>query len=113
VNSLNVSTNCPKQSEKIAAIIGTEADIVFLSDLRLGNANTKDDLAKFLLLSTKKQYRSFFNSVSSRRGVGILVSSHLNYKIDKVVKDSKENIIGVFITIGTEKLGLILWPKHK
>jgi len=107
VNSLNVSTKCPKQSEKIAAITGTGADIIFLSDVRLSKADIKDDIAKFFLLSTAKQYQSFFNSTGPRRGVGILVSKQLDYTVDFVMKDKTENIIGVFLSFGQEKVGLI------
>jgi len=92
---MNVSTNCPKQTEKIASINGKGGDFCFMSDMRLSNNTVKEDLARFWLLSTKKNYQCFFNSTKSKRGVGILISKNLNYEVDKVLKDDKKNIICV------------------
>jgi len=58
-------------------------------------------------MSTKKQHQSFFNSTQAKRGVGILISKSLNFKVDSESKDIKENIIGVFKTIDNTKIGLI------
>jgi len=107
VNSLNVSTNCPKQAEKLTALTNSGCDIIFLSDLRLSNCRVKEDLAKFLLLSTVKQYQCFFNSTKNKRGAGVLISTHINFTVDSVYKDDSENIMGTFLTVGSEKIGLI------
>jgi len=52
-NSLNVSTQCPKQIEKIESIIESKADIIFLSDIRLNNSNNLPDMQNYFLNSDK------------------------------------------------------------
>lgn len=67
VNSLNISTTCPKQSEKICSLIDTEVDIIFLSDLRLNNSKGIKDIEKSFL-ACKKQYKFYHNSTMAKRG---------------------------------------------
>ena len=45
-NSLNLSTTCPKQTLKIKSIIDLCYDIIFLSDLRLNNSESVNDVEK-------------------------------------------------------------------
>jgi exonuclease III len=89
-NSLNISTNCPKQTKKIAAILSLQTTIIFLSDIRL-NTVTEDDYSNLF----SPRYDFYHNSTSSRRGVGILISNSLQYSVSKKYCDENNNILGI------------------
>ena len=95
-NSLNVSTNCPKQSKKLYSIADIGSDIIFLCDLRLNN---KDDISSVFLNLPKKQYNFTYNSSKSSRGTGILISTKLNHVILSTFWDTSENILGLYVSI--------------
>jgi exonuclease III len=86
---MNISTTCPKQGMKIAAILALQTSIIFLSDLRL---NT-DNIGFSNLFSPK--YNMHHNSKVNKRGVGILISNNLQYSILREFKDEKCNILGL------------------
>jgi exonuclease III len=92
-NSLNVSTNCPKQVKKVAAILALQTSIIFLSDLRL---NT--DVVPFNNLFFPR-YSFFHNSKSSKRGVGILINNQLKFSIISEHRDEENNILGLKLNI--------------
>lgn len=97
VNSLNISTNCPKQLKKINAIASLNSDIIFLSDTRL-NTNTHGpcaDLENIFLYTKGKQYNFHYNSKGSSRGVGILISTKVNINVIDMYRDDDDNILGV------------------
>jgi exonuclease III len=99
-NSLNVSTVCDKQLKKISAICALETDIILLCDIRLNSARKEvEKIEKLFLYNKSKQYDFYFNSSKNSRGVGILISHHLNYSISKTLKDDKENILGLSINL--------------
>ncbi len=99
-NSLNVSTVCDKQLKKISAICALETDIILLCDFRLNSAKKEiEKIEKLFLYNKSKQYDFYYNSSKNSRGVGILVSHHLNYSISKTLKDDSENILGLCIRI--------------
>ncbi len=104
-NSLNISTVCDKQLKKISAITTLDTDIILLCDLRLGtDAEPKNNISKLFRYNKSKSYEFFYNSSKSSRGVGILVSNSLNYKVLNILKDVSENILGITITIDRVKL---------
>jgi exonuclease III len=72
-----MSTCCPKQTRKVAAILALQTTIIFLSDLRL---NT-DTLGYTNLFSPR--YEMYHNSKDNKRGVGILISSNLQYTVNQ------------------------------
>ena len=80
-NSLNLSTTCPKQTLKIKSISDLASDIIFLSDLRLNNSESVNDVEKIFLSSGTNQYKFFHNSSQNKRGVGTLISTNLDYEI--------------------------------
>ena len=94
-NSLNVSTNCPKQLKKIKAIADLNCDVIFLSDLRLNNRDSVSDLEKIFRVSNNKQYNFIYNSSSNSRGTGILLSSNRDWQIVDTFRDEAENILGI------------------
>jgi exonuclease III len=100
-NSLNVSTNCPKQLKKVAAILALQTTFVFLSDIRLNlGINSQCDLFN-------PRYKMLHNSTSSKRGVAILISSQLHYNILYEFRDNNNNMLGVRISIGDCEVLLI------
>ena len=99
-NSLNVSTSCPKQLKKIAAITGSKCNIIFLSDLRLNNSETVNDLKKTFLGCSSLQYDFYYNSSKNKRGVGILISRDLDFQILDTFSDNAENILGLHVSSG-------------
>ena len=54
-NSLNVSTNCPKQLKKVKAIMDMNHDVIFLSDIRLNNSDSVTDLEAVFRSGPNKQ----------------------------------------------------------
>ena len=72
---------------KSTAICNMHADIVFLSDIRLGNKFKKFTDA------VRMDYKFVYNSTGSKRGVGILIKNNLDIIILDTYKDVNENII--------------------
>ena len=106
-NSLNISTNCPKQSTKIKSIIDFDSDIVFLSDLRLNNKDTTRDIEKIFLSSGPRQYKFYHNSLRNSRGVGILISTKLNCEVISPFSDESGNILGLYVNLDSHLLLLV------
>jgi hypothetical protein len=81
VRSLNISTKNIFTEQKILAITNSGADIIFLSDLRLNSYKQIDackDIAKKFFL---RGYKLLHNSVTSSRGVGILINRKVSENI--------------------------------
>jgi exonuclease III len=100
-NSLNISTNCPKQAKKVAAILALQTTFIFLSDTRL-NSNTAGTIDFF-----KPHYKLYHNSCSSKRGVCILISSKLDYTVVNTFTDNNDNILGLKLLIDGVSLLLV------
>jgi exonuclease III len=114
-NSLNVSTECDRQLAKLIAITDLRTDIIFLSDIRLNKGTAQlEKITKIFACNSNRNYKFFFNSTMSKRGVGILIADALNVSVDHEYVDSNENILGLTITVnGTMlKLCAIYGPNH-
>jgi exonuclease III len=105
-NSLNVSTACPKQLKKIKSILDLDTDIVFLSDIRLNNSANIADLITAFRDGSNKKYSFIFNSTKNARGVGILISNHLDPVINHIYKDKEENLLAVNLKLRDVTLNL-------
>jgi exonuclease III len=101
-NSLNISTNCPKQMKKIAAILALQTSIIFLSDIRL-NTGTTGELNNLF----SPNYNFYHNSIRSKRGVGILISNKLQYSVLQSYTDNNDNILGLKLRFGDSVILLI------
>ncbi len=107
-NSLNISTNCPKQLKKIRAITDLDTDFIFLSDIRLNdNKDSVRDLENIFMTASNKQYILIHNSTKNKRGVGILISKKINCDILEEFRDNDENIIGIRCNIDQVPVMLI------
>jgi hypothetical protein len=80
-NSLNVSTSCEKQLKKVTLILELCTSIIFLSDLRLGNSETVQELEKTFKCNKICSYSFFHNLSKNKRGVGILINNKLNFDV--------------------------------
>jgi exonuclease III len=101
-NSLNISTHCSKQMKKIASILTLQTTIIFLSDLWL-NTNTIGNPDNFFCPS----YDFHYNSTTSKRGVGILISKKLNYTILHRHEGLNNNILGLTLQVENETVLLV------
>jgi exonuclease III len=63
-------------------------------------------IVKLFKYNKGKSYDFFYNSNMSKRGVGILISTSLNLTVSNVLKDNDENILGVTVSSGTDKIRL-------
>jgi hypothetical protein len=98
-NSLNLSTCCEKQLKKLYSIVNCGKDIIFLSDIRLGNGAALPDLINTFRYNKYGQYDFIYNSSQNRRRVGILIKHNLNYTIEHEYRDNNENILCVLLNI--------------
>jgi len=106
-NSMNISTCCPKQLKKVKALIDLDADVLYLSDVRLNNnAGAVSDLKKAFLGAGKKQYNMIGNSTKNSRGVLILINTKIDYTINHEFRDDKENILCINLSIGGQAVNL-------
>jgi exonuclease III len=66
------------------------------------------------LYNQTHSYDAFFNSSRNRRGVGILVSKKLSYTVEKIYRDTDENILGLVLKIDDTVLRIfsIYGPNH-
>jgi hypothetical protein len=94
-NSLNISTSCPKQMKKMAAILALQTTFIFLSDIRLNTGTTGGHSNMFA-----PHYTLYHNSTRSKRGVGILISNKLQYTVLQSFTDNNDNILGLKLQIG-------------
>jgi hypothetical protein len=90
-NSLNMS-HSTKQNQllKIEALASLRADIIFLSDLRLGNKNSTGstgDISRLFLMNSTGTYDFLSNSTKNKRGVGILLKKDMAIKTLRTIPD--------------------------
>jgi hypothetical protein len=100
-NSLNISTNCPKQSKKIAAILALQTSIIFLSDIRLNTV--VNGFTNFF----SPRYDMLHNSTTNSRGVAILIDRSIQYVIHNEHCDANNNILAVKLAICDTNILLI------
>jgi Reverse transcriptase (RNA-dependent DNA polymerase) len=102
-NSLNMShSTSQNQKLKIAALLDLKLDVVFLSDLRLGNKNlstSKNDISNQFLVNPVLAYDLVSNSNKPKRGVGFMFNRNLQYEILNNVGDQDENFIVLLVRI--------------
>ena len=97
-NSLNVSGLTKNTRSKVTSILNLNTDIIFLSDIRLGNKS------KHISDLFRLKYRFHHNSSLNRRGVAILVRNELDFDITDTVQDQDENVIFIAGTHSGTKL---------
>ena len=108
VRSLNISTKNAVTDQKILALTGGSGDVVFLSDLRL---NSQKQIASCAELTKKiflRGYKFFHNSISSLRGVGILIKKQVmeNLVVHNIVRDTECNYIILDAEFGGKRMSI-------
>ena len=104
VRSLNVTSSVDVQETKINCIAKNKSDIIFMSDLRLNSLIQKSAVEniskKFLFLG----YDFFHNSLTSNRGVGILIRSQLGAIVTGSDSDPDGNYLILNVSLGELEL---------
>ncbi len=84
-NSLNMSSlGTDNHLLKIYGIASLNSDIIFLSDIRLGNASGTSNISavnKSFRCNPYCAYRLIANSKLSKRGVGILIKNSISFSV--------------------------------
>ena len=117
-NSLNMSAMSSfHQRQKIHAISKLNTDIIFLSDIRLGNVSDGvkvTELERLLLLNPLAGYKILHNSKKSSRGVGILIKHDLPILVTATAEDNKENLLALHCSLkATEFIIVSIYGPNK
>jgi hypothetical protein len=88
--------------KKIAAILSLNTLIIFLSDIRLNTDAVGGNENLF-----SPSYNFLYNSTANRRGVGLLLSTKLQYTVLKEYSDKNNNIFGLKVLINNVHVLLI------
>jgi hypothetical protein len=95
-NSMSVTCNNENFELKTTGIKSIGADVIFLSDIRLGeiNGQTGDlKVGRAFLNGNKRSYKMYHNSTQNKRGTAILIGSNVEHEILNTYKDQTENMI--------------------
>jgi exonuclease III len=76
-----------------------------LSDIRLSNKYTHNDLSNAFRHNKTNQYEPYFHSSRNNRGVGMLFRRKLQFQVLEQYRDANENILG----IKTDFNGYTIW----
>ena len=82
-------------------------NIIFISDLRLNNSESVEDLKRIFLAGNRNRYNFFFNSTRNKRGTGILISNNIDFQVLDTFKDEAVNILGIHISISNHDFLII------
>ena len=97
---MNVSALAKNTKTKVTSVLNLNSDIIFLSDVRLGNK------AKHVSDLFRLRYRFFHHSTQARRGVAVLIRNELSFILDRIIKDDDENCILLDGTISGQKVAI-------
>ena len=86
-NSFNVSGITKNTRLKVTSILNLNTEIIFLSDIRLGNK------ARYISDLFRLKYRFYSNSTMNRRGVAILIRNDFDFTLSNTYPDADENIL--------------------
>jgi exonuclease III len=98
---------------KVMSIVKKRDDIIFLNDLRLNSEKQVSAVHDLTKVFFNEGYDFFHESTSSLRGVGILISRKLNYKVIDIARDSVQHnflLIKASINESTLVIGSIYGP---
>ena len=117
-NSLNMASAVSTiQKRKVYGICKLKTEIIFISDIRLGNRNLTSSLgnvAKIFKMNPYGSYDLIHNSTKNKRGVGILINSEVDFTELQRVADPEENFLLIKANIygKTYILGSIYGPNE-
>jgi exonuclease III len=102
VNSFNISSNLENWELKVKAVMNTNTNLIFLSDLRLKRKDGFDITNKLraaLLRGSGRKYDLWENSNKKSRGVAILIARDLDFEVLDGAEDQDQNIIALKVRI--------------
>jgi exonuclease III len=108
-NSLNLCCSTENYDLKMDAICNLDADIILLSDIRLGQMNNKSATHKInstLLKSRLRNHQFLFNLSMNKRGVAILITKKIKTEIIEEFRDQNENILHIKANLNGAELVL-------
>jgi exonuclease III len=117
-NSLNLSvSSAANRNQKINGITKLGTDIIFLSDIRLGNKNLiscANEVKKLFEVNLHYAYEFYYNSSTNKRGVGVLIKKDLNIIVQDYRRDIEENLLLLRVDLKGEQLviGAVYGPNH-
>jgi hypothetical protein len=91
---------------KLASVVKTESDIIFLCDTRL-NSNVQITALNDIKIKLRFMGYSFYhNSSANSRGTAILVSNRLSLTVEDSFRDADCNILLLKVRLGETSLTL-------
>jgi exonuclease III len=95
-NSLSIGCSSENYDLIMDAVCNLGGDIIFLSDIRMGQLNNTSASTKIqttLLKSKLRNHEFLYNSSMNKRGVAILINKNIQTEIIETFKDQQENIL--------------------
>jgi len=86
------------QKLKIYGVASLRTDIIFMSDIRLCNAQgvpSSNEISQAFRINPYGAYNFFHNSHSNKRGVGILIKNNPSFTVSREWRDRDDNILGL------------------
>jgi exonuclease III len=118
-NSLNSSLGSEfNRNLKVNGITKLGADVILLSDTRLGNkslVSCAEEVSKLFATNLHGSYDLFFNSTRNKRGVGILLNKSLPFSVQEQKADREENFLLLKVLLRGETiiLGSVYGPNNQ
>jgi hypothetical protein len=102
-NSLNMSSlGSVNHLLKVYGVVSLKSDVIFLSDIRLCNAQGVSDIKRIsdsFRVNPYGSYSFFHNSKTNKRGVGILISNKIVFSVTSEDRDADGNILGLKVDL--------------
>jgi len=103
--------------KKIYGIVGLQTDLIFLSDIRLCNADgisNSNELRNSFRCNPIEQYKFYGHSRSNKRGVGILIKHNSPISVIDQRTDEEDNLLVLKVGIGGKEFlcGSIYGPNR-
>jgi exonuclease III len=108
-NSLNLTGSINNFDTKLAAIVQSQADFIFLSDTRVISSkgvSSSQRISNSLRDCRTRQYIPYFNSSGNSRGVAILIGTNIEYRIVNEYRDPNENFFIIDIELNKVRYGI-------
>ena len=108
IRSFNVSAKSFKLiKSKLLTVIDNNPDIVILSECKISQSLAKANISRFMSLSKKGPYDSFFNSSKKSRGVTIFIKSGTFDQVNIIYQSPSQNSIILKCMFGGEVLFIV------
>jgi hypothetical protein len=116
-NSLNIACSPENYDLKMDAVCSLKSDVIFLSDVRMGQISNQHSSFKIMTSLNKSKLSKhlfLYNSSSNKQGVAMLINKNLSPEIVETFKDQDENILLCAIKLNGAELilGSIYGPNN-